>query len=357
MVILEKEVHPRQKLCAGGLTRFGLNQLQQLGLRLAVPYFPVLQARMLYQHRQAVVRGNPLFVVIQRPEFDAWLADEARARGIELIEDCRLETLQRKGERIFLQTSRGAFEAGFLVGADGSRGIIRPWLGFRDHPPQVARTLEERLPADGHAQEFQGQMAIFDFSAIDQSLQGYCWRFPGWQSAQPVLNVGIYDSRILPHRRRAALMPLFQRHRRQTADPAGMGPDSHPIRWFSPQTRFTASRTLLVGDAAGVDPLFGEGIGPALGQGILAAQAIAQAFATRDYRLSGYRRRLLGSAVGRYLLLRYAIARLIYHAGRSPRRMAAVWSAAQLAAAVFAANKKIDGIDLQPPIRSTALPC
>jgi len=39
----------------------------------------------------------------------------------------------------------------------------------------------------------------------------------------------------------------------------------HPLRRFHPRGLFSAPRTLLVGDAAGVDPLLGEGISFALG--------------------------------------------------------------------------------------------
>ena len=38
IIVLEKEIHPRHKLCAGGVTSFGLNQLHSLGLSLGVPY-------------------------------------------------------------------------------------------------------------------------------------------------------------------------------------------------------------------------------------------------------------------------------------------------------------------------------
>ena len=35
--ILEKAVHPRDKLCGGGVTRFGLRVLKNLGFRFPLP--------------------------------------------------------------------------------------------------------------------------------------------------------------------------------------------------------------------------------------------------------------------------------------------------------------------------------
>ena len=50
----------------------------------------------------------------------------------------------------------------------------------------------------------------------------------------------------------------------------------HPIRWYSPENQISAPRILFVGDAAGADPLFGEGISIALGYGAIAASEIQE---------------------------------------------------------------------------------
>ena len=41
----------------------------------------------------------------------------------------------------------------------------------------------------------------------------------------------------------------------------------HPIRWYDPFNPVSVPRVLLVGDAVGADPIFGEGISMALGYG------------------------------------------------------------------------------------------
>lgn len=64
----------------------------------------------------------------------------------------------------------------------------------------------------------------------------------------------------------------------------------HPIRWFDPCAPLGRPYAILVGDAAGVDPLFGEGIGCALMYGQEAARAIERAFASGDFSFRGYRR-------------------------------------------------------------------
>jgi flavin-dependent dehydrogenase len=82
---------------------------------------------------------------------------------------------------------------------------------------------------------------------------------------------------------------------------------------------------ILVGDAAGSDPLFGEGISFALGYGRVAAKALRSAFRSGDFSFRDYRRRLLVSDIGRSLISRWLAAEIVYHGGQSPvfMRMAA----------------------------------
>ena len=93
---------------------------------------------------------------------------------------------------------------------------------------------------------------------------------------------------------------------------------------FDTRNAFSAPRILLVGDAIGVDILYGEGIAPALGYGQLAAQAIADAFARGDVSFRDYRERVLQSPLGRVLLRRALAAKLIFRL-RHPAMQRLVW--------------------------------
>jgi flavin-dependent dehydrogenase len=85
-------------------------------------------------------------------------------------------------------------------------------------------------------------------------------------------------------------------------------------------------RLLLVGDAAGADPLFGEGIAPALGYGQAAAWSIHRAFRTGDFSFKDYRWRLYRSPAGRYLLVRWAVAWWSYRLSGHPWFMKSLWA-------------------------------
>ena len=86
----------------------------------------------------------------------------------------------------------------------------------------------------------------------------------------------------------------------------------HPIRWWSSDGRFAQPRVILVGDAAGADPLMGEGISFALGYGQPAAEAIRDAFARADFSFDTYGARLKRHPLFVQLSVRTWLARFVY---------------------------------------------
>ncbi len=69
---------------------------------------------------------------------------------------------------------------------------------------------------------------------------------------------------------------------------------------------------LLVGDAAGADGIFGEGISIALGYGRVAAEVIQSALASGDLSFEDYGRRVLRSPLGQALTVRTVITHILY---------------------------------------------
>jgi flavin-dependent dehydrogenase len=139
------------------------------------------------------------------------------------------------------------------------------------------------------------------------------WDFPTQVKGQPMRCWGIYDANLLSDQKRPLLKePLCEElaHHGFALDDYEL--QGHPIRWFEPFNKFSVPRVLLVGDAAGADPLFGEGISIALGYGLLAAREVESAFSTGDFSFSGYKHRLVQSALGGTLFARWFIANIFY---------------------------------------------
>jgi len=82
VVVVDKAVHPREKLCGGGLTHIGQNILANLGLALEPRNFPVNEVRLLYRNKSYSFYGNPVFRIVRRDEFDHWLVKTAEQLGV-----------------------------------------------------------------------------------------------------------------------------------------------------------------------------------------------------------------------------------------------------------------------------------
>src|SRR5690606_10644611 len=122
---------------------------------------------MLLRFREHLVRvrARPVFRVTQRRELDGWLLSQARAAGVTFRGGCQVTEIARVGSGFALTTRDGArFTARVLVGADGSRGVVRRFVGT---PWSLSRLLEVVTPEDPlQAPEFQANQALFDFSQL-----------------------------------------------------------------------------------------------------------------------------------------------------------------------------------------------
>ena len=338
MLLLEKAAHPRPKLCGGAVTRLGLDLLRDLGfeLPLPIPQARVDDVRLSYAGRLVHVRGHPQLAIFHRAELDAYLAEQARSRGAVILENEPVKSFSIQADGVTVATPRDIYQARALVGADGSRGIVRQVLARSERRTRVARLLEVLTPAEESALQFLERYAWFDFTPAAKKLQGYFWDFPSRLGGQPVFNRGIYDARLSQSRERAALPELLHAGLAGLdADPQGLQLSGHPIHWFSPRSRYSLPRLLLVGDAAGADPLFGEGIAPALGYGQVAAQVLQHAFRIGDFSFNDYRLRLFRSPVGRYLLARWLAAYVSYHLSDQLWFMHMMWTLGQVVNTVW----------------------
>lgn len=313
LLVVDKAIHPREKLCGGGITHLGQNVLAEIGLPVGVPNFEVREVRLTYQDKAYSFHGNPVFRIVRRDEFDQWLVQTGQQWGITVRQGEAVVDVLPHDDYVEVITDKAIFRAQVVVAADGSRSLVRRKLKWDDES-RVARLLEVLTPEDPRQQpEFRDQVAVFDFTFMTDGLQGYYWDFPSLVNGQPVMNRGVFDSRARPERPKADLKQTLRdsmaARGRRLEDYTLKG---HPIRWFDKNGRFAMPRILLTGDAAGADPLMGEGISFALGYGRVTAAAVAEAFARQDFSFASYRRQLLADPLIKQLVTRVWLARLVY---------------------------------------------
>ncbi|MBK7453728.1 MAG: hypothetical protein IPJ46_08435 [Anaerolineales bacterium] len=155
--------------------------------------------------------------------------------------------------------------------------------------------------------------AYFDFFPVPDNIAGYVWDFPTQINGEPMRCWGIYDTNLLAGQERPPLKkPLADEMARHGFNLDDHELKGHPIRWYDPFNPISVPRVLLVGDAVGADPIFGEGISMALGYGAIAAQEINTSIRRAEFSFSGYKRRLVWSGLGQTLLARWVITQIIY---------------------------------------------
>ncbi len=265
VIVLDKAVFPRLKLCAGWITPEVVRDLEIDPA--SYPHRFLTFARM-----QVHLKGLrlPLACVqhsIRRIEFDAWLLERSGARVVH-HEAKRIE--REAGDGAYVVD--GTFRAEYLVGAGGTSCPVYRKL-FREVVPRERAlqtvTLEYEFACDW-------QDADCHLWFFDGGLPGYAWYVPkadGW------INVGIgamkqrlreRDESIDAHWARFARTVGRRLVRGATLEPSGY---SYYLR--GPVGSARIGNAFVCGDAVGLATRdLCEGIGPAVRSGLRAADAI-----------------------------------------------------------------------------------
>ena len=308
-LVLEKRSHPRHKVCAGGLIPHTLSCLRDLHVPLSIPHARVQRATARIPSGEVEYEDRDLCAVVRRSQFDALLADHARSRGVAIRENEKVLDVRREGTRLCVQTENGEFHPRVLVGADGSGSLVRrKLLGGSDDA--LGRAVMCDLAADDVG-GIDGERYVFDFRAVPHGLKGYLWEFPCWIGGGQYLNLGAY---ALDRGGRVSL-PALVRDRARVLGVEAPRLEAFPIRWYAPRAALGTQGALLVGDAAGCDPLMGEGISYAFEYARTAAAQIVRAFDHADFDFSPYSTEVARSWFGRKLRRLGIVARLFYGSG------------------------------------------
>jgi menaquinone-9 beta-reductase len=307
ILVLEKARHPRPKVCAGGLIPAALRSLHELGLELEVPHVVIDRARVDTPRRRVEEEEHGLCYVIRRNEFDASLASACRARGIEIREGEGVKDVRRVGDEISLRTATREYRARMVVAADGSGSIVRRRLFGRDKGC-LGRAVMADVPVQQSDWDgFDRARYEFDFRELARGMRGYRWAFPCLIDGVPHVNLGAYTLTPTGAELDRALDSYVGAFTRESVRRCAF-----PIHWYRRAAPLAAPGVVLTGDAAGVDPLMGEGISLSLDYGRFAAEALQVAFRDRDYSGEFYRRSIEQAWLGKKLRRLHLGARLFY---------------------------------------------
>ncbi|HEY0322037.1 MAG TPA: FAD-dependent monooxygenase [Pyrinomonadaceae bacterium] len=312
ILLLDKAVFPRPKVCAGGVTADAELILRQLGVDLDLPAAPIHTSKFILPTGSLSVQRPNHIRIFRREEFDYNLFQNARARGVVTQDGEAVENIIRTPHEVIVQTSRNEYQGKILIGADGANSIVRKLLDLR-RSERLMMALEIFAPVKQvRLSDLVDNMAVFDFSLTSDGFPGYCWIFPTVPQDPPIFSLGIMEAPV-GNTDPIPLKTAFARWLRERGiDLNQFNLKGHPALRYEPRARCSKPRVLLVGDAAGVDPLLGEGITAALALGTIAAQTAFDAMRKGNFLFTDYEERIRSSFIGTLMRRRRLLARRLY---------------------------------------------
>jgi len=307
ILLLDKAVHPRDKICAGGLIPHALDCLDELDVPLSIPHVQVDRAFVrVPPKRDVFCDDGGMCSIIRRNEFDFLLLQAARDRGAIVHQGEKVLDLVRDADGVQVITDKETYAARVVVGADGSGSRVRRLLVGAETLP-VGKAVMCDVPVtqtcwDGFAQ----QRYDFNFLPVRQGLKGYLWAFPCLIAGVPHVNIGIYslgDTELTNADLRRMLADEITLLSSPNPQPLTPNPrfQAFPICGYHAKRTLAAPHVVLAGDAAGAEPLMGEGISFALEYGKFAAQQILPALQQHRFDFAGYTSTLAQSGIGKKL--------------------------------------------------------
>ncbi len=300
ILVLEKERYPREKFCAGAVGARAFTLLASIGVTLSSPSVPISSIALRALGETRVVRGRDIGRVVRRLEFDAELAEVARARGIRVRDGVRVSGLTAEGHSLSVETSAGVFRPRVVIGADGVGSVVRRALGY-GAAPYNAQALE--VDTEIVAGDLPRDVLLFDVGR--HALPGYYWEFPTLVSGREMMCRGVYLLRQGPSAAGIEIQVVL------ASELAARGLDLSRYkkkrfaeRGFDTGTALARPGVLLVGEAAGIDPVTGEGIAQAIQYGAVAGRYIARKWRAPDLQFADWRTSVRRSMIGRDLLAR-----------------------------------------------------
>lgn len=277
VLVLDKAAFPRDKPCAGWITPevWGLLGLDPETYAQGRTLQPIWGFRVgvLGGHEREVRYREPISYGIRRCEFDDYLLKRSGARLRRLT----VKDLRREGDRWIVNDE---VRAPVLVGAGGHFCPVASRLNGRAEPERIvaAQEVEIRLDPDDRARCAVAAEIPELFFCRD--LRGYGWCFRKGDH----LNVGL--GRRDPHGLGAhvAAFVAFLRERRRIPELSAPFKGHAYLLYEAAPHRLVDDGVLIAGDAAALaHPESGEGIGPAVESGLLAAETLIAARGRYDH--------------------------------------------------------------------------
>ncbi|NOZ63159.1 MAG: NAD(P)/FAD-dependent oxidoreductase [Calditrichaeota bacterium] len=295
-LILDKKPFPRLKLCAGWIQPEVISDLE-----IEIDDYPHRIVR--FDRFRVHIKNKNLKIpvnqyAIRRIEFDEWLLQRSGAD----VHTHEVKNIEQRGEFYVIDEK---FECRYLVGAGGTYCPVYRTF-FKEKKPRRKNLMIASLEHE-FAYDYQDENCHLWF--VQNNLPGYSWYVP---KGNGVLNLGVggYAEKIKANRDTIKNQWEFfvkELKKLNLVQKVDFEPKGY-VYFLRDDNDFVQNgRAYVIGDAAGLATRdMGEGIGPAVRSGILAAESIVQKkpFSLKRIKKNSFSKPGMLYKLGRAYLLR-----------------------------------------------------
>jgi geranylgeranyl reductase family protein len=266
--LVEKDAHPRYKVCGGGV-------LARAAKLLPFAIEPVVEQQchrveMHFWGKEASFNGQrdkPIIYMVMRSDLDLLLMEEAKRSGVQVFENTQGRDVAQEAGHVTLHTDRETITSRFLIAADGVSSVVAQKGGWPLNHSAIP-SMECEVSVDEETLGRFSGTARFD---LDHPRNGYSWVFPKKRH----LSVGVLSMARDGAGLRESFHAYIDRLAIRTTPPLKLRGAMIPVK---PRPGpLVKGRILLAGDAAGLaEPICAEGITNAIRSGVSAAKAIVE---------------------------------------------------------------------------------
>ncbi len=280
VLVIEKESLPRKKPCSGGVSP-AIAQWFDFDFTPAID-LKVKKVRYTWKLEDPVEAELPESMwVVNRSAFDHFIIKQAQSQGAEIKDGTEVTGIEFKSdvasatlrERWEVKTTGEPVTARYLIAADGAKGPMAKWLGFKEAKKRQSYLLEVPVA------DKSNPIVMFEFGLVKN---GSIWSFPsesGYSISATTFRGGEPNN----------LNKELNEYAKQFGGSGNNSIQEHPLCLWDGERDLHAQNAILAGETAGIlDPLSAEGIRPSIFSGVKAAEAVDGALSGDGNALKKY---------------------------------------------------------------------
>lgn len=277
VLVLEKESLPRYKPCGGGVSPIVAEWFDfDFTPAISVKSNTIRYTWNLEDPVEVELEPQEPLWMVRRDVFDHFLIQQAQNQGAELRDNTEVTGIEFKSDRWQVNTANGVVEGRYLIAADGVKGSMAKWLGFKDRKRRLAGALEVETPAP----QTPAPQIHLEFGMVKN---GYIWNFPKADGYS--LGVGVFIGGE-PQDFKSIINKYGKIFGVDTSQSRQYG---YPLCVWNGDQKLHTQNAVLAGEAACVvDPFSAEGIRPSMFSGLKASLAIDRALSGDKDALENY---------------------------------------------------------------------